>query len=78
MVKVKDLATLLTVALAEGDGLAPPPVAVAMFVTETAVISFCVMAYEAGQVTVAFGARVVFPGPQLNGVALIRVSLTLN
>ena len=78
MVKAKDLATLLTVALAEGDGLAPPPEAVAMFVMETTVMSFCVMAYEALQVTVAFGARVVFAAPQLNGVALMRVSLTLN
>ena len=38
---------LLTVALAEGDGPAPPPEAVAMFVIETAVISFWVVVYVA-------------------------------
>jgi hypothetical protein len=78
VVNVKDLATLLTVALADGDGLAPPPEAVAIFVMETTVMSFCVVVYDALQVTVAFGARVVLAAPQLNGVALIRVSLTLN
>ena len=78
VVKARLLTLLLTVALAEGDGPAPPPEAVAMFVIETAVISFWVVVYVAWQVTVVFGARVVFAAPQLNGVALMRLSLTVN
>jgi hypothetical protein len=78
VVKARLLTLLLTVALAEGDGPAPPPEAVAMFVIETAVISFWVVVYVAWQVTVVVGARVVFAAPQLIGVALMRVSLTVN
>jgi hypothetical protein len=48
-----------------------------MLVIETAVMSLWVVVYVAVQITVAFGARVV-AAPQLNGVALRRLSLIVN
>ena len=80
VVNARVVMLLLIVVLAAADGRAPPPDAVAMLVTETALISFWVIVYGLGavQVTVALGARVVFAGPQLNGVLPIRLSLTLN
>ena len=71
---------LVIVVLAGADDPPPPSKAVAMFVMDTAVVSFCVTVYGVGalQVTVVFGASVVFAGPQLNGVGLIRLSFTVN
>ena len=71
---------LLMVVLAVGDCPTPLAEAVAMLVMETAVISFCVIAYKLGavQVTVAPGTRAVFAGPQLNGAVPNRLSLTVN
>ena len=48
---------LVTVALAGAVGPAPPPEAVAILVTETAVMSFCVIAYVTWQVTTALGGK---------------------
>ena len=60
------------------DGPAPPPEAVATLVMETAPASVCEMVYVAVQETVAFGARVKFASPQLNGAVLMRLSFILN
>lgn len=78
VVNVNALMPLLMVKLAGDDDPAPPPEAVARLVTVAAFNSASVMAWAAVQVTVAFEARVVPALPQLNGVALIRVSVTVN
>lgn len=78
VVNVNALIPLFMVKLAWDEVPAPPPDAVARFVRVAAFNSASVMAWAAVQVTVAFEARVVPASPQLKGVALIRLSVTLN
>ena len=69
---------MIIVTLTDCEGPAPPPEAVAVFVTETAARSTSEIVLVAVQVTIAFRARLVFASPQLSGVAPMRLLLTVN